>query len=137
MIIRANNNTKRICLRVRRNNFDECCRKVELHILPLECDLPPKVAYCYTPCGGLETIEIEREQPLTLVYDMFDYDDNGSLCFLLDSEFTKLPCGRYVARVIACGCEVYEFQIDKRVQVKVSGVITDDRSNCCEGKYGC
>lgn len=137
MILKANNFTKQICLRIRRNEFADCCKEVELHILPLLCEEPPKRVYCYTPCGGLETIEIKREQPLTLVYDMFNYDDEGKLCFLLDGEFSKLDCGRYVAKVIACGCEIYEFQIDKRESIKVSGIVADNRNSCCEGKYGC
>lgn len=137
MLYSANNDTKRICLRVRRNKRLDCCEAMELRIAPLICDEPPQYCYKYSPCGGVERVEIKREPPLTLVYDMFDRDEVGNVCFLLDDNFTELPCGRYNATLIACGCEVYKFQIDKRDSYKVSQVITDDRSNCCEGKYGC
>ncbi len=54
---------------------------------------------------------------------MFNYDDVAETLLLRkDKEFTKLDCGRYkfVQKVIACGCEVHEFQLDKRESVKVS-----------------
>lgn len=137
MIYQTNSNTKRITLRVRRNNMADCCSDMELHITPLICPEPPKFKYCYTECGGMERVEIKREPPLTLVYDMFDYDERGNVNFLLDSQFANLPCGRYDAYLIVCGCKVSEFQIDKRDIVKVSNVTVDDRSDCCEGKYGC
>lgn len=137
MIIRANSNTKRITVRVRRNNMQDCCGKITLRITPLQCDEPPKFKYGYTECGGLERIEIKREQPLTLVYDMFDLDERGNVNFLLDSLFTDLPCGRYNAEICVCDCRAQTFQIDKRDVVKVSNVMVDDRNDCCEGKYGC
>lgn len=137
MIYSANNDTKRICLRVRRNKRMDCCDKMELHIAPLVCEEPPQYRYEYSPCGGVERVEIKREPPLTLVYDMFDRNEDGDVCFLLDSQFTHLDCGRYNAKLIACGCEVYKFQIDKRERYSVSQVMMDDRSDCCEGKYGC
>lgn len=137
MIYKANSNTKQICLRVRRNNQQECCSDMALHITPLQCEEPPKYCYQYSECGGLERVEIKREFPLTLVYDMFDRDENGNVCFLLDNQFTELVCGRYNAKLVACGCEVFKFQIDKREEVKVSQVIMDNRSDCCEGKNGC
>lgn len=137
MIIRASSNTKRITLRVRRNNAQDCCDKMELRITPLQCEEPPKYKYCYTECGGMERVEIKREPLFTLVYDMFDYDERGNVNFLLDSQFANLPCGRYNAELCVCGCKVSKFQIDKRDIVKVSDVMVDDRNDCCEGKYGC
>lgn len=137
MLYQANNSTKRICLRIRRNNQMDCCDKMTLSITPLMCEEPPQYCYEYSPCGGVERKEIKREPPLTLVYDMFDRDELGNVCFLLDNLFAELPCGRYNAKLIACGCEVYKFQIDKRERVEVSQVMMDDRSDCCGGKYGC
>lgn len=137
MIYRANNDTKRICLRIRKNQSDVCCNEITLAITPLECEEPPKQLYQYSPCGGFEPVKIEREPTLTLLYDMFDRDENGNVCFLLDSQFAELPCGRYNAVVNVCGCCGYKFQIDKRETLSVSHITTDDRSNCCEGKYGC
>ena len=137
MLYKANKDTKQICLKLRRNGGDECCSDMALHITPLVCEEPPQYCYEYTPCGGMERIEIKREPALTLVYDMFDRSENGSICFLLDSQFAELACGRYNAKLVACGCEVYKFQIDKRESVKVSQVSMDNRVNCCEGKYGC
>lgn len=137
MLYRANRNTKQICLRIQRNNMDDCCADVELQISPLVCEQPKEYVYCYSACGGMETKEKKREQPLTLVYDMFNTDENGKSCFLLDSQFADLPCGRYNATVVACGCNIFTFQIDKRETAQVSQITMDDRSNCCEGKYGC
>lgn len=137
MLYRANSDTKQICLQVRRNRQMDCCEKMELRIAPLICDEPPQYCYEYSPCGGVERVEIKREPPLTLVYDMFDRDEFGNVCFLLDSQFTNLSCGRYNATLVACGCEVYKFQIDKRDNYNVSQVKMDNRTNCCEGKYGC
>lgn len=137
MIYRANNDTKRICLRVSRNKHLACCEQMALKITPLFCEEPPQYCYEYSPCGGVERKEIKREPPLTLVYDMFDKDEQGNVCFLLDSHFYKLACGRYNAVLEACGCEVFKFQIDKRENFAVSHVMMDNRSSCCEGKYGC
>lgn len=137
MIYRANSNTKQITLKVRRNAMQDCCTEMALHITPLVCPEPPQYKYCYAECGGMERIEIKREPPLTLVYDMFDFDERGYANFLLDSQFANLPCGRYDAYLVVCGCKVSEFQIDKRDIVKVSNVTVDDRNDCCGGKYGC
>lgn len=137
MLYRANSDTKRICLQIRKNQQLDCCNKVELRIAPLVCDEPPLYEYKYSPCGGVERTEIKREPPLTLVYDMFDRDERGNVCFLTDTQFTSLACGRYTATIVACGCEIYKFQIDKRDVYTVSQFATDDITNCCEGKYGC
>lgn len=137
MLYRANKDTKRICLSVRFNNGLCGCEEVALELTPLCCDEPPEYEYRRTPCGDLYRVEKEREQTLTLRYTMFDRNERGDICFLLDSQFSSLACGRYSAKLIACGCEVYNFQIDKRDTVTVSQVQMDDRSNCCEGKYGC
>lgn len=137
MLYRANNDTKQICLLVKRNGHLDCCDDMTLHIYPLVCEEPPQYKYEYSPCGGVERIEIKREPLLTLVYDMFDRDEQGNVCFLLDNLFTQLVCGRYNAKLVACGCEVYKFQIDKRENFKVAHVAMDNRDNCCEGKYGC
>lgn len=137
MLYKANNDTKRICLRVSRNNRQDCCDKMELHISPLVCNEPLQYCYEYSPCGGVERKEIKREPPLTLVYDMFDRDELGNVCFLLDSNFTELVSGRYNAVLSACGCVIYKFQIDKREEVTVSQVIMDNQSNCCGSNYGC
>lgn len=137
MLYSANSDTKQICLRLRRNKQLDCCENMELRIAPLICDEPPQYCYQYSPCGGVERIEIKREPPLTLVYDMFDRDELGNVCFLLDNQFAELVCGRYNATLSACGCEVYKFQIDKRDNYQVTQVLMDDRTNCCEDKYGC
>lgn len=137
MLYKANKFTKQISLRLSRNGLDECCENVALHITPLQCEQPPQTEYCYSPCGGFEAIEKESEPVLTLVYDMHDRNELGHLNFLLDSQFAELPCGRYVAKVISCGCEVYTFQIDKRERVNVSHVQMNNINDCCEGKYGC
>lgn len=137
MIFRANNHTKRICLRIRHNGSLNCCEEMALRITPLVCEKPLEYCYYRTACGTLVREEKVSEPVLTLVYDMFDRNEHGDTCFLLDSNFAGLPCGRYNAVVVACGCEIYTFQIDKREQVKVSQVIMDNRNNCCEGKYGC
>lgn len=132
MIYRANSTTKQIRLKLNFNKFDDCCDDVQLHITPLVCVEPPKFKYCWTECGSVERIEIKREPLLTLVYDMFNRDENGFACFLLDSQFTQLECGRYVASVVVCGCKETEFQIDKRDKVSVSQVTIDDGNNCCD-----
>lgn len=133
MIYKASNDTKRICLRVYRNNRLDCCQEISLRITPLVCEESPQYCYEYSPCGGVERREIKREPPLTLVYDMFDKDEQGSVCFLLDNNFYELPCGRYNAVLEACGCNVFKFQIDKRETISVSHVTMDNRSNCCGG----
>lgn len=137
MLYRANSDTKQICLRVNRNKQLPCCDNMELRISPLVCKEPPQYEYKYSVCGGVERTEIKREPPLTLVYDMFDRDEFGNVCFLLDSQFAELHCGRYNATLSACGCLVYTFQIDKRDTFAVSHVEMNNQSNCCEGKYGC
>lgn len=138
MIYKVNKDTKRICLRIRRNGADDCCEKISLTISPLQCEqLEEPVKYQFRPCGGFEPVEKKREPLLTLVYDMFDRDEQGNVCFLLDSQFSKLACGRYNAVITACGCEVLKFQLDKREVFNVSPIITDDRSDCCEGRNGC
>lgn len=137
MLYQANSDTKRICLRLLRNKSLDCCENVELRITPLQCEIYPEYRYEYSICGGMERIEIEREPTFTLMYDMFDRDDFGNICFLLDNNFTELTCGRYNASVIACGCEVYKFQIDKRDKVAVTQVFMDNRIDCCGGNYGC
>lgn len=137
MVYSANSDTKQICLRLRRNKQLSCCDDIELRITPLMCDNYPKYRYEYSICGGLERVEIEREPTLTLIYDMFSHDEQGNICFLLDNNFAELNCGRYNATVLACGCAVYSFQIDKRDRVTVSQVIMDNRSDCCRGDYGC
>lgn len=137
MLYRANNNTKQICLNIRRNMFNECCDDVALHIYPLVCETLPEYSYEYSPCGGLERVEKKREPSLTLVYDMFDRNEQGGICFLLDSQFQSLACGRYNAKLMVCGCEVFKFQIDKREVVQVSQVTMNNQSDCCEGRNGC
>lgn len=137
MLYKANKDTKRICIKARRNGGDICSDNTKLYVSPLICDEPPQYCYQYSPCGGVERIEIKREYPLTLVYNMFDRGEDGSLCFLLDSQFAELACGRYIARVELDGCEIYRFQIDKRESADVAKVDIEDKINCCEGKYGC
>lgn len=136
MIIRADKDTKQICLQVRRNNGEACCEDYTLTIEQVLCWEPPKYQYCYTPCA-VEKVEIPSEQPLTLVYDIYNRELDGRLCFLLDDKFAELPCGRYVAKLSMCGCEVFTFNIDKKESASVSQVSADGVSNCCEGKYGC
>ena len=133
MIYRADSRTNEIKLRLRRSGAHLCYDELSLHITPLQCEKPPEYCYGYTPCGEFRRVEIKREPPLTLVYDMFDYDEHGNVRFILDSQFAELACGRYVATVKARGCEVYKFQIDKRDKLQVADVIIPEHDNCCGG----
>lgn len=136
MLLSANSSTKQICVSVRN---DKCCDAMQLRITNLQCEKEPEFQYCYNACGEFEHVEVKKESEhlLTLVYDMFDRDENGNVCFLLDNLFVELVCGRYNAEIIACGCSVKTFQIDKRDNAKVAQIKMDNRLNCCGGKYGC
>ena len=133
MIFRADSKTTEIKLRLRRSGAYACDNSLALYITQLECEQPPRYCSYYTECGEFVREEIKREPPLTLVYDMFDYDDAGNVRFVLDNLFSMLPCGRYVATVKAKGCEVYKFQIDKRDTVSVAEVIIPESKSCCGG----
>lgn len=137
MIYRANKDTKQICLQLRRNKMRICGGDISLRITPLVCNERPEYIYCRTPCGGVERIEKEREPTLTLVYDMFDFNTDGGICFLLDEDFALLECGRYKAEIVMDKCVVYTFQIDKRETVGIAQITMSDSNDCCEGKYGC
>lgn len=131
MIYRADSTTTEIKLRLRRSGAYACDDAMELLITLLQCEEPPQYCSGYTTCGEFRRVEIKREPPLTLVYDMFNYDENGNACFMLDSQFANLPCGRYNAAIHARGCEVYKFQIDKRDRVRVDEVIINKNDSCC------
>lgn len=137
MLYRITSDAKRICLRLRRNGADACCDNIRLKISPLQCEQPPQYRYECRPCGGVTSVEIKREPPLTLVYDMFDRKEHGEICFLLDGQFAELACGRYEAKIEACGCVVHTVQLDKRDAVQVGPLNIDGTPNCCEGKNGC
>lgn len=137
MIYRVNSDTKRLCVRIRRNGADACCENIKLSIAPLMCEQPKQYKYECSPCGGISTVEIKREPPLTLVYDMFDRNENGEICFLLDSQFSELACGRYIATIEACGCLIHTLQLDKRDDVRIGRLNVEGTPNCCEGKNGC
>lgn len=137
MLFRANSNTKEITLRLRLDASDVCCDHISLRVMPIICEQPAIRKYCYTPCGEGELIEIKREPILTLVYDMFDYSEDGSIRFLLDDQFRELACGRYIAILEVCDCEVFKFQIDKRDNLGIAHIKVSGSANCCEGKYGC
>lgn len=131
MIYRADSRTNEIKLRLRKSGAYLCYDDLALHITPLQCEKPPEYCYGYTPCGEFRRVEIKREPPLTLVYDMFNYDDNGNVRFILDGQFADLSCGRYVAKVKARGCLISTFQIDKRDRLSVSDVIIPEHDSCC------
>lgn len=138
MIVQATSDTKQISLRLRINKGQSCCTSVQLHITPIVCEQPEQRCYVWKGCGGgFESVKIHSEQPLTLVYDMFDKDENGNAQFLLDNQFADLPCGRYNAEIVACGCTTFKFQIDKRDTLNVSGITVNNQADCCEGKNGC
>lgn len=136
MIFPVNNATTELKLKISNNAGPLCCKDVRLEIEPLVCDKQREYKW-YNLCNIFKYAEAPEEPTMALVYEMFDTDENGFARFVLDENFYDLPCGRYKAKVIVCGCYLTTFQIDKRERRQLQKVVVNGTKNCCGGSDDC
>lgn len=136
MIIRADNRTTQIKLALSDGGKPLCCDDIQLEISPLVCERSKPYKW-FNFCSTFIYKEVEPQPEVTLIYDAFGRDENGRVQFPLDGNFYSLPCGRYNAKVIICGCYLTTFQIDKQDRRKVQKVTIESDTSCCGGEDGC